>query len=291
VKGIYQVKCLINNKIYVGSSIDVETRWKQHVWSLNSKTHPNAHLQGSWNEYGKDAFKFSLLEEVNEENILFIRERHWIIEKNSLDRRIGYNMRPGSKMKRSEQPLFQLLDEHHQIILGTLLGNAFICGKDKCYLSFQHSDKYKDYFLSKAATLESYGRKTAIYKKNNTWIWRSQINQIWYKLRALCYKEDKKYISEEWLYPLRAIALAIWYCDSGCLIGYKKRNACLRTQSFGLSGNLLINSYFNEIGAECNIRKLKKAPIIVFTVKGTEKFLKIVAPFVHGSLLDKLTRY
>jgi recombination protein RecA len=187
--------------------------------------------------------------------------------------------------------LDDLSGEYEQIILGTLLGSGFICGSDRCYLSFQHSLRYRDYFLSKAYTLSKYARKKAIYVHRGIFIWRSRLDGTWKELKDFCYVDGKKVVSTEWLHPLTAIALAIWYCDSGQLIGYKKRNACLRTQSFGLAGNEIIATYFNEMGINCSIRKSKKSYVIVFSVAGTEKFLKIVAPYVHESLHYKITRY
>lgn len=32
--GVYQIKNIVNSKIYIGSSIDIHTRWKQHLNKL-----------------------------------------------------------------------------------------------------------------------------------------------------------------------------------------------------------------------------------------------------------------
>lgn len=34
--GIYYIKCIINNKVYIGSSINIEQRIKRHIWILNN---------------------------------------------------------------------------------------------------------------------------------------------------------------------------------------------------------------------------------------------------------------
>lgn len=62
--GIYQIRNLINNKIYVGSAFDLGRRIKAHLKSLKHKTHHNIHLQDSFNKYGEENFVFEILELV-----------------------------------------------------------------------------------------------------------------------------------------------------------------------------------------------------------------------------------
>jgi recombination protein RecA len=183
-----------------------------------------------------------------------------------------------------------MIDDQKQIIIGSLLGNGFICNSKNSYLCIQHSVDYIQYFKSKIAHIEEYGRLKAWYEKGKTCGWRSRCSPIWSDFKKMCYKKGVKTVTMDWLDQLRAIGIAVWYGDSGCLIGYKKSNACLRTQSFGKVGNEIICRYFNEIGIECNINKSKKSYVIVFTKKGTNVFLKMVAPYIHYSMYDKLLK-
>ena len=59
--GIYQIYNIKNGKRYIGSSIDVERRWKAHVAELQGSRHPNEHLQRSWIKYGSKAFELGNL--------------------------------------------------------------------------------------------------------------------------------------------------------------------------------------------------------------------------------------
>lgn len=43
--GIYKIENKVNGKVYVGQSIDINTRWKCHISYLNSGIHHNKHLQ------------------------------------------------------------------------------------------------------------------------------------------------------------------------------------------------------------------------------------------------------
>lgn len=66
--GVYQIKNLENNKIYIGSSKNIKTIWRQHKKQLNAGSHANMFLQEDWDIYGENAFEFSILEtcEINE---------------------------------------------------------------------------------------------------------------------------------------------------------------------------------------------------------------------------------
>ena len=59
--GIYQIRNLVNDKRYVGSSIDIKKRKREHFNTLKSCRHRNSHLQRAWNKYGENAFIFEVL--------------------------------------------------------------------------------------------------------------------------------------------------------------------------------------------------------------------------------------
>ena len=75
--GIYSITCKPSGRVYVGQSIDIHTRWKNHKSALNRGTVPNKILQSSWKKYGQDSFLFEILELCIEEK-LDEREHHWI---------------------------------------------------------------------------------------------------------------------------------------------------------------------------------------------------------------------
>lgn len=68
--GIYQIKCLENNKVYIGCSKNIEHRWKQHKNSLKNNNHKNTHLQRSWDKYGEGVFIFSIIEECELDQLI-----------------------------------------------------------------------------------------------------------------------------------------------------------------------------------------------------------------------------
>lgn len=77
ISGIYQIHCISNGKVYIGSSKDIYTRWKQHKSDLNRNRHPNPYMQKSYNKYGKIYFVYSILEECTEDKLLE-REQYYL---------------------------------------------------------------------------------------------------------------------------------------------------------------------------------------------------------------------
>jgi len=91
--GIYKIKNIVNGKIYIGSAKSIKKRWGQHISALNKNSHDNIYLQKAWNKYGEGNFEFTIVEEV-ELNDLIIMEQHYIDLYNVCNRSIGYNLLP-----------------------------------------------------------------------------------------------------------------------------------------------------------------------------------------------------
>ena len=81
--GIYIITNTINNKQYVGQSIDILKRWNQHEYS-NAKSE----LYSDIKKYGLINFKFQVLEECSP-RVLDEHEYFWINELDTCEN--GYN--------------------------------------------------------------------------------------------------------------------------------------------------------------------------------------------------------
>lgn len=75
--GIYCIKNINNNKVYIGSAIDLDSRIRGHRHYLNKGKHANRHLQASWNKHGEASFSFIVIERVHKSQLLE-REQYWI---------------------------------------------------------------------------------------------------------------------------------------------------------------------------------------------------------------------
>ena len=67
--GVYQIKNIINNKIYIGSTKQcIRVRINHHLKALRNNKHKNTHLQNACNKYGESMYEFSILKICKKEN-------------------------------------------------------------------------------------------------------------------------------------------------------------------------------------------------------------------------------
>lgn len=103
--GIYQIVNTINNKIYIGSSHDLNERRINHFSMLRNNSHHSITLQRAINKHGIDNFKFEILEYC-ESNNLIIREEYYLVKLLKSDECLngnceyflknGYNIKPSA---------------------------------------------------------------------------------------------------------------------------------------------------------------------------------------------------
>jgi group I intron endonuclease len=89
--GIYVIRCLVDDKIYIGCTVNLSKRWGQHKWCLKNNKHRSCRLQRAWNEYGSDKFVWEILEYVYNVDVLGEVEDYWIARYKSNDCWFGFN--------------------------------------------------------------------------------------------------------------------------------------------------------------------------------------------------------
>lgn len=106
ISGIYTIRNTKNGKVYVGSSMNVRSRWYFHKNDLRKNKHHSLLLQRAWNKDGEDSFRFSIVEECDCSQLLAV-EQSWIDRLNCADKRYGYNRSPSAGntagIKRTEE--------------------------------------------------------------------------------------------------------------------------------------------------------------------------------------------
>jgi len=68
--GVYEIRNKINTYRYIGSSVDLRSRFREHKSLLNRSCHCNPHLQNAWNKHGKESFEFHALLYCDKESVL-----------------------------------------------------------------------------------------------------------------------------------------------------------------------------------------------------------------------------
>jgi group I intron endonuclease len=66
--GVFQIRNIVNGKVYVGSSVNLDKIWNRHKFQLEMGGHKSKKLQSDWNEMGCNSFIFEVLEEIEASN-------------------------------------------------------------------------------------------------------------------------------------------------------------------------------------------------------------------------------
>lgn len=99
--GIYCIRNIVNNKVYIGKSKNIHQRIIQHKHLLKIKSKDeNEYLINSYHKYGDENFEYFVLEFLDfDEKLVAERELYWIKIYDSLNSTKGYNLRSDSDSK------------------------------------------------------------------------------------------------------------------------------------------------------------------------------------------------
>lgn len=113
VSGVYMIKNLVTGRVYIGSSGNIKSRWRTHKDLLKHRKHHNSYLQNSYNKHGIGAFKFSIIEKCEKEE-LEIREQYWYeyYKENGKVYNIRNDVRTCRGFKHSEKTKQKISESH-----------------------------------------------------------------------------------------------------------------------------------------------------------------------------------
>ena len=107
--GIYKIQSKIKpEKLYIGSAIQIKSRWALHIADLRKNQHHASKLQNHYNKYGEDDLVFTIIEPCLPP-FLVIQEQHYIDKlkpffnsRKRADSLLGYKWSKESKDKLSK---------------------------------------------------------------------------------------------------------------------------------------------------------------------------------------------
>jgi len=98
--GVFRIMNRKNGKFFIGSSRDLEAKWRAQEFQLNMGSHQNTLLQQEWKVYGPENFVYEILEEIKKDDVIAMDEQRMLknLEKKYLDQfqpfhPIGYHIR------------------------------------------------------------------------------------------------------------------------------------------------------------------------------------------------------
>lgn len=64
--GVFQIRNTESNKVFIGSSTDLDAIWNRMRMELKFGSHPNKALQQDWNTMGENLFVYEVVKELAE---------------------------------------------------------------------------------------------------------------------------------------------------------------------------------------------------------------------------------
>lgn len=137
---LYTITNLINNKIYIGISVNYKQRMNTHFGYLNRNEHKNKYLQAEYNKYGKENFVHDIVCIYENKYDASIAERYYTDSIFVLNKSICYNIISGG---------LEVSDRAREVYLETLINDPMALLKLKERLSKINkgrvwSDEYKE---------------------------------------------------------------------------------------------------------------------------------------------------
>ncbi len=74
--GVYFIIHRASGRAYIGSAVDIYSRWTVHRCVLRKGVHHSVHLQRVWDKYGESEFKFVIVEECEVEVLLEVEQSY-----------------------------------------------------------------------------------------------------------------------------------------------------------------------------------------------------------------------
>ena len=180
----------------------------------------------------------------------------------------------------------------HQVLLGTLLGDAYMPGK---YYCVGHGVSQMDYCYHVAerihpfvASFGDFNTPCKTEKSFSFWTYRHDIFVPYFK-RFYSHGLKKKFFTEETIPDLEAEGLAYWYMDDG---KYGEFGSYLCVGNITeLEGNILRGILKQKFGLETTFQvhdKKKNYHTIYIKAESRDKFFSLIDPYVIPSMRYKM---
>ncbi|MEK6913574.1 MAG: hypothetical protein AABW47_02785 [Nanoarchaeota archaeon] len=196
-----------------------------------------------------------------------------------------------------KNPFNLITQEEHDLILGSLMGDASIKQRDKnsCF-RVSHSIKQNGYIHWKLNLLKNFrisefneSIKTIKGREVKMISLSTDTHAIFNYYRNLFYKDSKKIITAEILNQMNSRSLSTWICDDGSYDN-SQGYIILCTNAFSLKEHELMKEFFNhKFGLDPTIGfRDGKYYYLRFKKEDSKKLIEIIKPFIHNSMRYKI---
>jgi recombination protein RecA len=210
---------------------------------------------------------------------------------------------PGDRVALAEP--WRLSGQQMELILGALMGDGNLSpnlrGRSGTRFRMGHGAKQAAYLDWKVSLLGNIGCALSSNAKGAVFADLTPLPELAELREAVYFGDGQKHLSWEYLKALTPFALAVWYMDDGCFTvrskGVQERTQggtgrieiCVQAMSPGsrerLAGYLRDT---HQLNVKVVTRGSRSQAILQFTTAASEKFQKLVAPYIHPSMEYKL---
>ena len=210
---------------------------------------------------------------------------------------------PGDRVALAEP--WRLSGQQMELILGALMGDGSLSpnphGRSGTRFRMGHGAKQASYLDWKVSLLGNIGCTLSSNAKGAVFADLTPLPELAELREGVYFGDGKKHLSSEYLKALTPFALAVWYMDDGCFTvrskGVQERTQggtgrveiCVQAMSPGSRERLA--DYLratHRLDVKVVTRGSRSQAILQFTTAASEKFQKLVAPYVHPSMEYKL---
>ena len=210
---------------------------------------------------------------------------------------------PGDRVALAEP--WRLSGQQMELILGALMGDGNLSpnlrGRSGTRFRMGHGAKQAAYLDWKVSLLGNIGYALSSNAKGAVFADLTPLPELAELREAVYFGDGKKHLSWEYLKALTPLALAVWYMDDGCFTvrskGVQERTQggtgrieiCVQAMSPGSRERLA--DYLratHRLDVKVVTRGSRSQAILQFTTAASEKFQKLVAPYIHPSMEYKL---
>jgi recombination protein RecA len=193
-----------------------------------------------------------------------------------------------------------------QVILGAVMGDGSLSkpvrkGDESARFRMGHGAKQAAYLDWKESLLANIPHCRTSNAKGAVFADFTPLSEL-AELREVVYFGDgKKHLTWDYLKALTPLALAVWYMDDGCFTlrskGVQERTRggtgrieiCVEAMSLGSRDRLV--QYLrdtHDLDVKLTERGVRRVSVLQFTTAATEKFQRLLAPYIHPSMEYKL---
>jgi recombination protein RecA len=198
-----------------------------------------------------------------------------------------------------------LSEQQVQIVLGSLMGDGNLSpnrrGRSGTRFRMGHGAKQTDYLDWKVSLLGNVPYSRTVNAKGAAFADFTPLPELAELHDTVYFGDGKKHLTWEYLKSLTPLALAVWYMDDASFTvrskGVQARTAggtgrieiCVEAMSLGSRDRLV--QYLRDtrkLDVKLISRGARQVSVIQFTTAASEKFQKLIAPYIHPSMDYKL---